>query len=168
VATIGSDGYIGLSSHVGDLVSPSRFVVQVPGDAWRIPCARLRNWMSELPRLQALLVRYNDFTLAVAAQASACNRLHRVEQRCARWLLRVRDLTKNEDVPITQDFLAQMLGVRRASVSIAASLLQDAGLIRYSYGRITIVDHPGLERVACECAATLRRRHEASFAPLMG
>lgn len=167
-ALIGSDGFVGLSSYLGNEISPMRFIVQVPGEAYRIPVVRLRNWVADIPRLQTLLGRYNDFLLAVASQSAACNRLHSVEQRCVRWLLRIHDRIEGDEMPLTQEFLAQMLGVRRASVSLAAGELQEAGLIRYAYGRVTILNRRGLEAVSCECTEAIERRYEALFASLMG
>jgi CRP-like cAMP-binding protein len=165
---IGNDGFIGLSAYSGIELSPARFIVQLPGEAWRIASTKLREWTVELPRLQSLLTRYNDFLMAVAGQSAACNQLHSVTQRTARWLLRVLDRIEGDEFPLTQELLAQMLGVRRASVSLAASVLQEAGLIRYAYGRVTVLDRQGLEAVACECAAVIRRRYETLFASLLG
>jgi CRP-like cAMP-binding protein len=164
----GNDGFIGLSGHLGAELSPLRFIVQVPGSALRLPATRLRHHAYETPRLQTLLARYSDYMLAVAAQSAACNRLHSVTQRCARWLLRIQDHIKDNEFPLTQETLAQLLGVRRASVSLAAGLLQDAGLISYAYGRVTIIDQQGLEKHACECVGAIRRRHESLFASLLG
>ena len=165
---IGRDGFIGLSAYLGTEISPMRFIVQVPGEAWRLPVSQLRIHVIELPRLQTLLARYNDFLLASASQSAACNQLHSVTQRCARWLLRVRGRIDSDSFPLTQELLAQLLGVRRASVSIAAGALQDARVITYAYGRITILNREGLEQMACECVAAMRRRYESLFASLMG
>ena len=167
-ASIGADGFVGLTAYLGAEISPLRFLVQVPGEAWRIPAAKLRIWVSDLPRLQVLLGRYGDFLLAAASQVAACNQLHSVEQGCIRWLLGVHDRVSGDEFPLTQEMLAQMLGVRRASVSIAAGVLQDAGLIRYTYGRVVILDRTGLEEVACECAGAVLRRYQTLFASLMG
>ena len=165
---IGNDGFIGLSAYLGAELSPTRFIVQIPGQALRLSSSKLRDHVMELPRLQTLLARYNDFLLAVAAQSAACNQLHSVTQRCARWLLRVHDRIEGNEFPLTQEFLAQLLGVRRASVSLAAGVLQDAGTIRYAYGRVTILDRAGLEGRACECAAAIKHRYDSLFASLMG
>jgi CRP-like cAMP-binding protein len=165
---IGNDGFVGLSSHFGAEISPMRFQVQVPGEALRISSSKMQVWVLELPRLQTLIARYNDFLLAMAAQGAACNRLHSVTQRCARWFLRVNDRIDGNEFALTQELLAQMLGVRRASVSVAAGELQDAGLIRYVYGRVAVLDEAGLEAVACECVAAARTRYERLFASLMG
>jgi CRP-like cAMP-binding protein len=164
----GNDGFIGLSGYLGPELSPLRFIVQVPGSALRLTSTRLRYHAFEMPRLHSLLARYNDFLLANAAQSAACNRIHSVNQRCARWLLRIQDLIGSDEFPLTQETFAQLLGVRRASVSLAAGMLQDAGFIRYAYGRLSILDREGLEGIACECAAAIRRRHESLFASLMG
>ena len=168
-AMIGSEGYIGLSAFAGRELSPFRFVVQTPGEAWRLPSKDLHRWLDETPRLQSLTVRYNDFLLSVAGQTAACNELHSITERCARWMLRVQDrLPPGESFSLTQEALAQMLGVRRASVSQAASVLQSSGLISYAYGRITVLDLDGLEAASCECTADIRRRYDMLFASLMG
>jgi hypothetical protein len=101
--------------------------------------------------LTALLHRYTQALFTQVAQASACNRLHQIRQRCARWLLQTHDRVGDDEFPLTQDFLAQMLGVRRASVSEVASAMQKAGLIEYRYGRVRIADRAALEQAACEC-----------------
>ena len=159
-ATIGNDGFAGLSTFLGSDVSPVRFIVQVRGEALRIPSQRLHQLADSQPQLRLVLGRYADFVLGVTAQTAACNRLHNVVQRCARWLLRVHDRLETNEFPLTQEFLAHMLGVRRASVSIAAGQLQDAGYIRYSYARVAILDKAGLESAACECLSVTRRRYE--------
>lgn len=166
--TIGNEGYVGLTSYLGPETSPLRFTVQVPGEAMRLPASKLRDWVEDLPRLQVLLGRYGDFLITVASQTIACNRHHSIQQRCIRWLLRLHDRLAGDELPLTQDQLAQMLGVRRASVSIAAGFLQSEGLIRYSYGRVHILDREGLEEAGCECADVIRRRYDALFSSLMG
>jgi CRP-like cAMP-binding protein len=167
-ATIGNEGYVGLTSYLGPETSPLRFMVQVPGEAMRLPAAKLRDWAQDLPRLQVLLGRYGDFLLSAASQTTACNRHHSVQQRCIRWLLRLHDRMPGDEFPLTQELLAQMLGVRRASVSIAAGNLQSQGFIRYTYGRVLILDRDGLERAGCECAEAIRRRYDALFSSLLG
>ena len=167
-ATIGNEGYVGLTSYLGSETSPLRYMVQVPGDAMRIPATKLRDWVKGVPRLQVLLGRYGDFLLSAASQTTACNRHHSVQQRCIRWLLRLHDRMPGDEFPLTQELLAQMLGVRRASVSIAAGILQGAGLIRYTYGRVLILDREGLEDAGCECADVIRRRYDSLFSSLLG
>jgi CRP-like cAMP-binding protein len=139
--TIGRDGLIGLSAYLGSEISTSRFIVHVPGEALRITSQRLR----------AIAENNKSFTPCSIT----------TPQRCARWLLRVHDLVNGNEFPLTQESLAQMLGVRRASVSIAAGEMQDAGLIRYAYGHVTILDQSRLETVSCECVAVVRRRYQS-------
>jgi CRP-like cAMP-binding protein len=153
---IGNEGFVGLTSFLGAELSPMRYVVHLPGYAYRMPVGRLRDWVSDVPRLQTLLGRYNDFLLAVASQSAACTGIHSV------------DRVPGNEIPLTHESLAQMLGVRRASVSVAAGLLQDKGVIRYAYGRVTIVDREALEAVSCECSEAVARRYQSLFASLMG
>jgi CRP-like cAMP-binding protein len=167
-ASIGNEGYVGLTSYLGAETSPLRFMVQVPGEAMRISATKLRDWAHDVPRLQVLLGRYGDFLLVAASQTTACNRQHSVQQRSIRWLLRLHDRLPGDEFPLTQELLAQMLGVRRASVSIAAGILQGAGLIRYTYGHVVILDREGLEQAACECAEVIRHRYETLFSSLLG
>jgi CRP-like cAMP-binding protein len=114
-----------------------------------------------------MLQRYTLALLAQIAQASACNRLHTLEQRCARWLLMTHDRVARDEFPLTQEFLAQMLAVRRAGVNEVQQALSDAGLISYSRGSITILDRPGLEQRSCQCYALIREEHDrlAAFDP---
>jgi CRP-like cAMP-binding protein len=158
--TIGRDGLVGLSAYLGTQISAARFLVLVPGEALRLRPQRLHAIAEHNKSIHRLLDHYADYLLAVSAQSAACNRLHSVVQRCARWLLRVHDLVDGNEFPLTQESLAQMLGVRRASVSIAAGELQDAGLIKYAYGRVRIKDQLGLEALSCECFAVIRRRYQ--------
>jgi CRP-like cAMP-binding protein len=155
-ATIGCEGVIGLPAYLGVDAVPEQAFVQVPGEALRIPTAQFRALASRMPVLQQLLNRYAVCIFTLAAQCSGCNRAHTMEQRCARWLLMVHDRMPGDEFDLTQDFLSQMLGVRRATVSETASQLQQAGLISYSRGRIVIVDRAGLERLVCECYGIIR------------
>jgi CRP-like cAMP-binding protein len=116
-----------------------------------MPAERFTGLANNAGALQALLQRYTQALFSQVAQSSACNRLHSIEQRCARWLLLTRDRVGKDQFPLTQEFLAQMLGVQRSSVNGVASTLQKAGVIRYTRGVITILDGASLERVSCEC-----------------
>ena len=113
--------------------------------------------------LHALLLRYSYAVMMMTAQNAACNRVHKLEARMARWLLMTRDRVDSDDFPLTQEFLGQMLGVHRPAVSLAGATLQKAGLIRYTRGRITVVDRDGLEAVSCECYARIREQHARVF-----
>lgn len=156
VATVGDEGMVGIPVFLGDATSPLTVFSQIPGDAFRLPAGKLRDFVHDGGRLHDLLLRYVQALFVLTAQSVACNRLHNVQQRCARWLLMCQDRTHSEAFPLTHEFLAQMLGIRRASVTEAASQLQEAGLIRYQRGVITILDRPRLEQEACECYGIIR------------
>jgi CRP-like cAMP-binding protein len=131
--------------------------VQIPGEADRVDAAAFVRLLDRLPILRRLLLRYTVAFITQIAQGSACNRAHPIEARCARWLLMTHDRVDSDDFPLTQEFLGQMLGVTRPSVSIAANMLQKAGLIRYVRGQITILDRAGLEAALCECYDLITR-----------
>jgi CRP-like cAMP-binding protein len=160
MATIGREGMVGLSIFLGADTMPSRAFGQVPGDALRITAAAFTKEIKRNGRLVRVLNRYTLALFNQVAQTTACNRMHLVEQRCARWLLQTHDRVGTDEFLLTQEFLAQMLGVRRSGVSVAAGLLQKARLIRYVRGRITILDRPGLESAACECYRVIQREFD--------
>ena len=139
-------------------------VVVVSGSALRIGLDELKRRLSKEPELSELLRGYAGAALSELAQTVACNILHPVGQRCSRWLLRAQDGAGSDTLPITQELLATLLGVRRASISIAAEALQRAGLVRYSRGKLTVVNRTGLEKAACECYASIRSEFEHLFA----
>jgi len=147
----GNDGVVGVSSFLGGGVTPNQDVVVVAGDALRMKASTLRDEFKRGGALQALLLRYTQALITQIAQTAVCNRLHAVEQRLCRWLLMCRDRVERDELEMTQEFISNMLGGRRETVTVAAGRLQDAGLIRYSRGHITIVDRKGLEAVVCEC-----------------
>ena len=160
MATIGREGMVGLPIFLEADTMPSRAFGQVPGGALRITAAA---FTEEIKRNGPLVRVLNRYTLALfnqVAQTTACNRVHLLEQRCARWLLQTHDRVASDQFLLTQEFLAQMLGVRRSGVSAAAGLLQKAGLIRYARGRITVLDRPGLESAACECYGVIKREFD--------
>ena len=154
---VGREGMVGLPLFLGEPTADRRAICQRDGDAWRLPTdsflALLDEAGSELP---ARLLRYTQRVLRVAAQTAACNRAHPVEERCARWLLMVADLLGEQRFPMTQQFMSEMLGVRRASVVLVLGTLERAGLIENGYGTVAILDRPGLETAACECYLVLR------------
>jgi CRP-like cAMP-binding protein len=135
----------------------------LPGTAAWISVSQFRAAANQSQAIRDLIVRYNDLLLAQVQQAVACNALHALEARLCRWLLQTHDCTDGDALPLTQEFLGQMLGVRRTSVTIAARLLQSAGLIRYRRGLIQIVDRAALEDISCECYAVIRRNAEKIF-----
>jgi CRP-like cAMP-binding protein len=147
----GNDGAVGLALFLGGESMPNRAVVQIAGGAYRMAVRALREEFARGGPLQRMLLRYTQAHLIQVSQTAVCNRLHGVEQRLCRWLLLSRDRVKTDEIQMTQEYIANMLGGRRESVTVAAGHLQDAGLIRYSRGHITIVDRPGLEAVVCEC-----------------
>jgi CRP-like cAMP-binding protein len=150
-ATVGTEGTTGVPTLLGLTKSNLALVSQLPGESLRMKTADFEAELQRSPSLAAALRVYGGVMLAILAQSAACNRAHHVDERCARWLLTTHDQAGGNDFPITQEFLAQMLGVSRPSVALSASSLQKAGLIQYHRGEMTVVDRHGLERAACEC-----------------
>jgi CRP-like cAMP-binding protein len=147
----GNDGVVGVSLFLGGDAPPNRAVVVVAGDAFRLKATALRQEFAAGGALQALLLRYTQALITQISHTAVCNRLHAVEQRLCRWLLMCHDRVQRDDLQMTQEFISNVLGGRRETVTVAAGRLQDAGLIRYARGHITIVDRKGLEAAACEC-----------------
>lgn len=161
VSTVGNEGMVGLPVLLGSGASGNiRALCQMPGDTLAISARDFATWLNRRERLPGVMGAYVDLQLIEAAQSVACNRLHPVEERSARWLLLNHDRAQADDFPLTHEFMAQMLGVRRASVTLAASVLQRAGLISYRRGRVRIVDRAGLEEAACECYRVVRDAQE--------
>lgn len=150
-ATIGYEGMVGASLVLETDRIPLQAIVQVPGDGLRIKADVFKAEVYWSSPLHTLLLRYVQTLMNQITQTAACNRFHSVEARCCRWLLMTRDRVKSDRFPLTQEFLSYMLGVRRASVSEVAAILQQAGLIDYHRGNLTIHDRLGLEAAACEC-----------------
>ncbi len=157
-ATVGREGTTGVPVFLAMGLSNLALISQVPGESFRMRSEDFLAVLDRSPGFAAIMKRYSGMMLALVAQSAACNRAHHVDERCARWLLMTQDQAGVE-FPITQEFLAQMLGVSRPSVALAASALQKAGLIRYHRGEMTIVDRLGLEKTACECYAVHLRNH---------
>jgi CRP-like cAMP-binding protein len=134
--------------------------MQIPGEGWRMKASVFRRILRDCPKLNRLLSRYTLALFNQVAQGLACNRLHTVDERCARWLLMTHDRVEGDSFPLTQEFLAQMLGVHRPTVSVAAGMLQKAGLIDYTRGTIRIRDRAGLERAACDCYRSVQEEYE--------
>jgi CRP-like cAMP-binding protein len=160
VATIGYEGVSGLPLFLGTATSPHDCFCQIAGWMLRLPAAELRSFLDRDGGLHEGLHGYTQATMVQLAQNVACNRLHTTEERCARWLLLSRDRAGADEFGLTQEFLAQMLGVRRGTVSLTAGVLQQAGIIRYSRGRITILDAGALHDVACECYDIVQAEYE--------
>jgi CRP-like cAMP-binding protein len=163
VATIGREGIVGVSILFGIDTSSSRLVVQVPGTALRMTAAVLRAETRGDTSLRRLLFLYNGAFLTQVAQAVGCNGLHSVARRCCRWLLMTHDRVPGDAFPITHDFLAQMLGVRRSSVTEVLKPLHEDGLIRYHRGNMTVLDRQGLEAASCECYRIVQDEFQRLF-----
>ncbi len=151
VGTIGSEGMVGLPLCLGEHEAPSSVYVQVPGTALRMDANTFRSELGQIPTLNLTMLRYIHAFFNQVAQSAACTHLHRVEQRCCRWLLMTRDRMPSDDFLLTQEFLGMMLGVRRTTVTEVMGSLQKAGLIRYRRGHVSVIDSDVLRLRACEC-----------------
>lgn len=160
IAMIGNEGLVGLPVFLGTGGMLSQALVQIPVTGLRMPTTVFRREVRAGSPLHDLLHRYTQAYINHVVQVMVCNRLHSIAQRCVRWLLLTHDRVDSDQFPLTQAFLAHMLGVRRASVGTVASTLQKAGLIRYSRGVITILDRPGLESAACECYRIIKAEYD--------
>lgn len=159
VATVGNEGMVGIPVLLGADCALAETLVQVPGDAVRMKVDVFKSQVIPGSPTHNLLLRYTQALMSQMSQSVACNRLHSVEERCCRWLLQTRDRSSSDKFPMTQEFLAQMLGVRRASVSEVAAILQKAGLIRYHRGQMVIIDQKGLESGSCECYHVIKQEY---------
>jgi CRP-like cAMP-binding protein len=158
VGLVGNEGFVGLPLIAGFRSSPNRINTQAGGTAFRIEADALLKALRQCPQLTRALVRFSLEATMQVTQIAACNRLHEVDERLARWLLMSHDRIGLDAMPLTQEFLSQMLGTRRASVSVAAAVLQKAGLIKYNRGSVTILDREGLEEASCECYEAIRQQ----------
>ena len=158
-AMVGRDGVLNAAPALDGKVSLNKGIVQSAGSAGTIEVNRFRRLANEFEPFRSLLIRHEQVLFAQSQQSAACNASHSVEARMCRWLLFMRDLAGSDDLMLTQEFLAQMLSVRRPSVSIVASPLQKAGLIKYSRGRMRLLDVKGLEKRACECYGTVKAHY---------
>ena len=161
VGTVGNEGLVGTPVFLGVDASPTRVLAQVPGRSLRMAVSDFRKEIAEVDAvLYWRIARYQQALLNQVAQSVACNHLHSIDMRTARWLLMTHDRVGEDEFPLTQEFLSQMLGVRRPSVTVAAGLLEKAGLISYRRGRIKVVDRARLEAASCECYRVVRAEHE--------
>lgn len=165
VLTAGREGMIGSEAFLGVETSPSRVMWQIGGQALRMSTAAFRAEVARQPAMRAILVGYSRVIMVEMTQGIACNRLHGLEQRAARWLLMTRDRLDGDEFEITQEALAFLLGVTRPNVTLAARSLQQAGLIAYRRGHIRILDRTGLEAVSCECYAVVRQEFDRLAGP---
>jgi CRP-like cAMP-binding protein len=163
VALIGREGMAGLSLVLGEATNPFQILVQVEGSATRIPREPfVRSALEPGHSFCRALLKYANLYLATVAQTAVCNRVHRIEQRLARWLLEMRDRADTDQLPVTHELLALMLGAYRPSITNALKALQERGALRVSRGRVTI-DSPGLHREACDCLDVIRRRTDSTL-----
>ena len=158
IATLGRESITGVLSAIGDHRSNVRAIVQISGSGWKIRARDFRTAVDKSRTLRNLVLLSSELEIAQMQQIAACNALHSAEARLCRWILQVRDRIDGDVIALTQDFLAQMLAVRRPTVTLIAQKLQNAGLIRYRRGRIAITDHDGLEKLACECVGEIRNK----------
>lgn len=165
VATIGNEGLVGAIDILDGEVSPIQAIVRSTGYAYRIRAKTLQREIESNPELGTALIKYQHFVMAQMAQTAACNRHHTLDQQLCCWFLHSLDRIPSNELIITQEFIAQMLGVRREGVTAAAGKLQKNGIISYRRGRISIVDREGLEEKACECYGILRREYDRIMAP---
>lgn len=162
-ATIGREGGVGVMAGLGGRVATGRAVVQLEGNFSQIGVAQFQSAMDQSPKMRNLIARYNDAQLTLVYQVAGCNALHHVSNQLCRWLLQTRDRNDSDVIPLTHEFLSEMLGVQRTTVTMLAKELQELGLITYRRGRIEIVDRAGLEERACECYETARRKIDGVF-----
>jgi CRP-like cAMP-binding protein len=155
-AMIGREGVVGGLSALDSNISISRAIVQIAGAGSVVDVDHIRQLAERSAAFRTTLIKHEQVLLAQSQQSAACNAIHTIEARLSRWLLRCRDLIGSEDLPLTQEFIAQMLGVRRTSVSIVANTLQQAGLIKYKRGHIRVLNLEGLQDSACECYWTVK------------
>jgi CRP-like cAMP-binding protein len=160
VGLTGKEGFVGLPLLVGFDSSPTRTVIQIAATGFRISAKSMIQIMRQSPAMVNRLQRYVQILGMQGTQVAACNRLHEVDERLARWLLMCQDRIGSNFVALTQEFLAHMLGTRRASVTVAAGMLQKAGLITYQRGRVNIVDRPRLEKACCECYEMMQQQQK--------
>jgi CRP-like cAMP-binding protein len=160
VGTVGNEGMAGLPVLLHTDTMPTKGFIQVEGHGMRLTPERFRAAVRDLPHFERVLFRYAQALFDLVAQSAACNRLHSLEERCARWLLMTADRVQGDTMPLKQQFLAAMLGVHRPAVTVAAGTLQRAGFIRYTRGRVTILDRSGLEAASCPCYGIVRRSFE--------
>ena len=166
IAIVGNEGLVGIALFMGGETTPSRAVVQSAGYAYRLRAGVLKAEFGLGGDLQHLLLRYTQALITQMAQTAVCNRHHAVEQQLCRWLLLSLDRLPSNELAMTQELIANMLGVRREGVTEAAGLLQAAGMIHYRRGRITVLDRPKLEARVCECYAVVKREYGRLLPPI--
>jgi CRP-like cAMP-binding protein len=166
IAVAGNEGLVGIALFMGGESTPSRAVVQSAGYAFRMEASVLKEEFDHHGPVLHLLLRYTQALITQMAQTAVCNRHHSVDQQLCRWLLLSLDRLSGDKLVMTQELISNMLGVRREGVTEAAIKLQNAGVIRYSRGRITVLDRPGLEKLTCECYAVVKHEYDRLLPPL--
>jgi CRP-like cAMP-binding protein len=159
-ATVGREGIVGLPRFLRVANSSHRLIIQVPGDSLRVEAEEFLRLLPGLPVLSEMIGRYAEAVMVLMSQSAACIAMHPVQERCARWFLMTADRTGSSVFHLTHEFLASMLGVHRPTVTIAAGVLQQAGLVEYHRGKVQILDREGLERAACECYRRVQDRFD--------
>jgi CRP-like cAMP-binding protein len=160
IAVVGNEGLVGVSLFMGGETTPSRAVVQSAGRGYRLAADAMKSEFNRAGPVLHLLLRYTQALITQMAQTAVCNRHHSLDQQLCRWLLLSLDRLNGSELVMTQELIANMLGVRREGVTEGALKLQAAGLIRYSRGRISVLDRPGLERRTCECYAVVKKEYD--------
>jgi CRP-like cAMP-binding protein len=166
IAVVGNEGIVGVSLFMGGETTPSRALVQSAGHGFRLNGQLLKDEFHRHGQMQILLLRYTQALITQMAQTAVCNRHHSVHQQLCRWLLLSLDRLQGDELAMTQELIANMLGVRREGVTEAAGKLQSLGAIRYVRGKITVLDRPQLEQLCCECYAVVKRETDRLLAPL--
>ena len=160
IAVVGFEGLVGISLFMGGESTPSRAVVQSAGSGYRIPAQLMKQEFAKSAPVMHVMLRYTQALITQMAQTAVCNRHHSLDQQLCRWLLLSLDRLHGSELVMTQELIANMLGVRREGVTEGALKLQQAGLIRYARGRISVLDRPGLERRTCECYAVVKQEYD--------
>jgi len=160
ISVVGNEGLIGIALFMGGESTPSRAIVQSAGSAYRLTSQRLKDEFNRHGELQILLLRYTQSLITQMAQTAVCNRHHSIDQQLCRWLLLSLDRLPSNRLTMTQELIANMLGVRREGVTDAAGKLQDAGVIKYHRGRITVLNRTKLEKLSCECYAVVKKESD--------
>ena len=165
IAVVGNEGAIGVSLFMGGETTPSRAIVQSAGSAYQLSGRRLKEEFERHGQLLHVLLRYTQSLITQMSQTAVCNRHHSIDQQLCRWLLLSLDRLSSNRLEMTQELIADMLGVRREGVTVAACKLQDLGVIRYSRGHITVLDRPKLEKLSCECYAVVKKETDRLQSP---
>lgn len=160
IAVVGYEGFVGIALFMGGISTPSRAVVQSAGKGFRLKADVMKHEFNRAGPVMHLLLRFTQALITQKAQTAACNRHHSLDQQLCRWLLLSRDRLQSDELVMTQELIANMLGVRREGVTEAAGHLQKAGLIRYQRGHITVLDRVGIEQRACECYGVVKKEYD--------